>query len=78
VASSWMNSGKISSSASKLGMATGFLRAASTLFGNSALSRAAQAGRWIGAKFGLFCRGAGAPGHAAAFSQLLAEVRPAR
>jgi len=38
----------------------------------------AQAGRWIGAKFGLFCRGAGVPGHAAAFSQLLAEVRPAR
>lgn len=32
--------------ASKLGMATGFLRTASTLFGNSALSRAAQAGQY--------------------------------
>src|SRR5690348_5742254 len=39
------NSGLMSSFvASKAGMATGFLRAASSLFGNSALSRAATAG----------------------------------
>lgn len=32
--------------ASKIGMATGFLRAASTLFGNSMLNNAAQAGQY--------------------------------